>query len=131
MFKSLLFLAGCRSSLSMSKIKVKISETKFLSFYKTSVKPIISPLKEPNAINTDNITLFLLSALIYRLYTTLLDNINPTQYWHSHFPEEGVPRSCHKPSYLHSSHRRWRSLPNLPSTCWRSNKRNFRRHVGN
>ena len=28
-------LAGCRSTLSMSKIKVKISETKFLSFYKT------------------------------------------------------------------------------------------------
>ena len=31
----LTFLAGCRSTLSMSKIKVKISETKFLSFYKT------------------------------------------------------------------------------------------------
>ena len=28
-------LAGCRSTLSMLKIKVKISETKFLSFYKT------------------------------------------------------------------------------------------------
>ena len=28
-------LAGCRSTLSMSKIKVKISETKFLSSYKT------------------------------------------------------------------------------------------------
>ena len=28
-------LAGCRSTLSMSKIKVKISETNFLSFYKT------------------------------------------------------------------------------------------------
>ena len=27
-------LAGCRSTLSMSKIKVKISETKFLLFYK-------------------------------------------------------------------------------------------------
>ena len=30
-------LAGCRSSLSMSKIKVRISETKFRSFYKTLV----------------------------------------------------------------------------------------------
>ena len=28
-------LAGCRSTLSMSKIKVKISETKYCSFYKT------------------------------------------------------------------------------------------------
>ena len=27
--------AGCRSALSMSKIKVKISETKYCSFYKT------------------------------------------------------------------------------------------------
>ena len=43
LFKSLLFwlagwrseLAGCRSALSMSKIKVRISETKFRSFYKT------------------------------------------------------------------------------------------------
>ena len=31
------FLADCRSILSMSKIKVKISETKFLSFYETLV----------------------------------------------------------------------------------------------
>ena len=30
-------LAGCRSTLSMSKIKVKISETKFLSFNKTLI----------------------------------------------------------------------------------------------
>ena len=30
-------LSGCRSTLSMLKIKVKISETKFLSFYKTLV----------------------------------------------------------------------------------------------
>ena len=28
-------LAGCRSTLSMSKIKVRISETKYLSFYKS------------------------------------------------------------------------------------------------
>ena len=28
-------LAGCRSTLSLSKIKVKISDSKFLSFYKT------------------------------------------------------------------------------------------------
>ena len=33
-------LAGCRSTLSMSKIKVKISETKFLSFYKTLVTAV-------------------------------------------------------------------------------------------
>ena len=32
-------LAGCRSTLSMLKIKVKISETKFLSFYKTLFIP--------------------------------------------------------------------------------------------
>ena len=46
LFKSLLFwLAGevswlavdCRSTLSMSKIKVRISETKYRSFYKTLV----------------------------------------------------------------------------------------------
>ena len=30
-------MAGCRSTLSMSKMKVKISVTKFLSFYKTLV----------------------------------------------------------------------------------------------
>ena len=30
-------LAGCRSTLSMSKIKVKISERKYSSFYKTFV----------------------------------------------------------------------------------------------
>ena len=34
------WLAGCRSALSMSKIKVKISETKFLSFYKTLHVPV-------------------------------------------------------------------------------------------
>ena len=30
-------LAGCRSTLSMSKVKVRISETNFRSFYKTLV----------------------------------------------------------------------------------------------
>ena len=30
-------MAGCRSTLSMSKIKVKISETKYRSFYKTLI----------------------------------------------------------------------------------------------
>ena len=30
-------VAGCRSTLSMSKIKVRISETKYRSFYKTLV----------------------------------------------------------------------------------------------
>ena len=34
-------LAGCSSTLSMSKIKVKISETKYCSFYKTLAPPII------------------------------------------------------------------------------------------
>ena len=34
-------LAGCRSTLSLSKIKVMISETKYPSFYKTLV-PIVS-----------------------------------------------------------------------------------------
>ena len=34
-------LAGCRRTLSMSKIKVKISEAKFLSFYKTLVTPLL------------------------------------------------------------------------------------------
>ena len=33
-------MAGCRSILSMSKIKVKISETKFHSFYKTLVQVV-------------------------------------------------------------------------------------------
>ena len=32
-------MAGCRSTLSMSKIKVKISETMYRSFYKTLDKP--------------------------------------------------------------------------------------------
>ena len=31
-------MAGCRSTLSISKIKVKISETKFFSFYKTLIR---------------------------------------------------------------------------------------------
>ena len=35
-------LAGCRSTLTMSKIKVRISETKYRSFYKTLVTPEIS-----------------------------------------------------------------------------------------
>ena len=34
-------LAGCRSTLSMLKIKVKISETKFLSFYKSLVSMVV------------------------------------------------------------------------------------------
>ena len=33
-------MAGCRSTLSMSKMKVKISETKFPSFYKTLVQVV-------------------------------------------------------------------------------------------
>ena len=35
-------MAGCRSTLSMSKIKVRISETKFCSFYKTLLHPLTS-----------------------------------------------------------------------------------------
>ena len=34
------FLAGCRSTFSMLKIKVRISETKYLSFYKSLVRSI-------------------------------------------------------------------------------------------
>ena len=37
-------LAGCRSTLSMSKIKVRISETKYRSFYKTLVGGLFETL---------------------------------------------------------------------------------------
>ena len=35
-------LAGCRSTLSMSKIKVRISETKYRSFYKTLGRMVLT-----------------------------------------------------------------------------------------
>ena len=43
-------LAGCRSALSMSKIKVRISETKFRSFYKTLVGSLYKIMQVQNRV---------------------------------------------------------------------------------
>ena len=42
-------LAGCRSTLSMSKIKVRISETKYRSFYKTLPSVVNNWYRFPNS----------------------------------------------------------------------------------
>ena len=51
--------AGCRSTLSMSKIKVRISETKLRSFYKTLVYPNYNNLLGATEIQVFNIIVFL------------------------------------------------------------------------
>ena len=57
-------MAGCRSTLSMSKIKIKISETKFLSFYKTLINAhicsfVLNPICPPKSLFFLNVTLIL------------------------------------------------------------------------
>ena len=65
-------LAGCRSTLSMLKIKVRISETKFRSFYKTLIPILFSSLSRNTKHSISSLETQFVGFIELKLWQTVL-----------------------------------------------------------
>ena len=97
-------LAGCRSTLSMSKIKVRISETKFRSFYKTL--GLTAHPKGTTArwyLNKTSLTFHRIFSfqILFQLIEYLLQDEKKVGFLESHYLVQGLlGRDMPKPSAM-------------------------------